>query len=234
MSMPHDIPQETWKQMVGEAAAQLIEDGMVLGLGSGTTATYMLYALSRRIAEGLHIVGGVPSSESTEELAGNLNIPLTTLDEHPELDLVIDGADEIDGRLNLIKGGGGALLREKIVVSAARRFVVIGDITKQVTVLGSHMPLPVEVVPFGVTPVRKRIEALGATVQVRRLGDQVFITDNGNVILDCTFAGGIPDPVDVGQRIRSIVGVVETGLFLHMAERAIVGGPDGVKVVRAP
>lgn len=234
MSMPHDIPQETWKQMVGEAAAQLIEDGMVLGLGSGTTATYMLYALSRRIAEGLHIVGGVPSSESTEQLAGNLNIPLTTLDEHPELDLVIDGADEIDGQLNLIKGGGGALLREKIVVSAARRFVVIGDITKQVTVLGSHMPLPVEVVPFGVTPVRRRIEALGARVQLRRLGDQVFTTDNGNVILDCTFAGGIPDAVDVGQRLRSIVGVVETGLFLHMAERAIVGGPDGVKVVSAP
>src|SRR5947209_12236799 len=157
MSMPHDIPQETWKQMVGEAAAQLIEDGMVLGLGSGTTATYMLYALSRRIAEGLHIVGGVPSSETTEQLAGNLGIPLTTLDEHPELDLVIDGADEIDGQLNLIKGGGGALLREKIVVSAARRFVVIGDISKQVTVLGTHMPLPVEVVPFAVTPVRKRI-----------------------------------------------------------------------------
>src|SRR6266487_5113942 len=167
------------------------------------------------------------------ELARSLNIPLTTLDEHPELDLTIDGTDEIDGQLNLIKGGGGALLREKIVASAARRFVVIADITKQVTVLGTHMPLPVEVIPFGVTPVRKRIEALGAKVQVRQLGDQVFITDNGNVILDCTFASGIPDPITMEQRIRSIVGVVETGLFLHMDVQAIIGGPDGVKVVSA-
>ncbi len=233
MTMPHNSPQETWKQMVGEAAVQLVEDGMVLGLGSGTTAAYMLYALSRRIAEGLHIVGGVPTSDATQQLARDLDIPLTTLDEHPELDLAIDGADEIDAQLNMIKGGGGAMLREKIVASAARRFVVIGDITKLVTALGTHMPLPVEVIPFGVTPVRKRIEALGATVQMRRLGDQVFITDNGNVILDCTFASGIPDPITMEQRIRSIVGVVETGLFLHMEAQAIIGGPDGVKVVSA-
>src|SRR6266516_3580972 len=233
MTMPHHSPQETWKQMAGEAAVQLVKDGMLLGLGTGTTAAYVLYALSRRIAAGLHIVGGVPTSDATQQLARSLNIPLTTLDEHPELDLTIDGTDEIDGQLNLIKGGGGALLREKIVASAARRFVVIADITKQVTVLGTHMPLPVEVIPFGVTPVRKRIEALGATVQMRRLGDQVFITDNGNVILDCTFASGIPDPITMEQRIRSIVGVVETGLFLHMEAQAIIGGPDGVKVVSA-
>jgi len=219
--------------MAGEAAVQLVKDGMLLGLGTGTTAAYVLYALSRRIAAGLHIVGGVPTSDATQQLARSLNIPLTTLDEHPELDLTIDGTDEIDGQLNLIKGGGGALLREKIVASAARRFVVIADITKQVTVLGTHMPLPVEVIPFGVTPVRKRIEALGAKVQVRQLGDQVFITDNGNVILDCTFASGIPDPITMEQRIRSIVGVVETGLFLHMDVQAIIGGPDGVKVVSA-
>ncbi len=229
--MPHDIPQDTWKHAVGEAGAQLIEDGMVVGLGSGSTAMYMIYALARRIQAGLHIVGGVPTSEATEQLASDLNIPLTTLDAHPELDLAIDGADEIDGQLHLVKGGGGALLREKIVAAAARRFVVIGDVTKQVAVLGTHMPLPVEVVPFAVMPVRKRIEALGATVQLRQLGDQVFVTDNGNVILDCTFAAGIADPSDMGQHIRSIVGVVETGLFLHMAERAIIGGPDGVKVL---
>lgn len=229
--MPHNIPQDTWKQAAGEAGANLVEDGMVIGLGSGSTAMYMIYALAQRIQAGLHIVGAVPTSQATEQLANDLGIPLTTLDAHPELNLAIDGADEIDSQLNLIKGGGGALLREKIVAAASRRFVVIGDVTKQVSVLGTHMPLPVEVVPLAMTPVRKRIEALGATVQLRQLGDQVFMTDNSNVILDCTFVAGIADPEDIGQRIRSIVGVVETGLFLHMAEQAIIGGPDGMQVL---
>lgn len=229
--MPHNIPQDTWKHAVGEASAQLVEDGMVIGLGSGSTAMYLIYALARRIQEGLHIVGAVPTSQATEQLASDLNIPLTTLDAHPELDLNIDGADEIDGQLNLVKGGGGALLREKIVAAAAHRFVVIGDVTKQVTLLGTHMPLPVEVVPFGVMPVRKHIEALGATVQLRQLAEQLFVTDNGNVILDCTFPAGITDPSVLDQRLHNIVGVVETGLFLHMAAQAIIGGPDGVKVL---
>src|SRR5438874_11923927 len=157
--MPHEIQQDSWKQLAGEAAAKLIEDGMVIGLGSGSTAVYLIYALARRIQAGLSIVGAVPTSKVTAELASDLGIPLTDLDTHPELDLDIDGADEIDGQLGLIKGGGGALLREKIVASAAQRFIVIGDATKQVTQLGLNMPLPIEVIPFAGVPVRRRLEA---------------------------------------------------------------------------
>ncbi|MDQ6660483.1 MAG: ribose 5-phosphate isomerase A, partial [Chloroflexota bacterium] len=215
----------------GEAAAQLIEDGMIIGLGTGSTAAQLIYSLAQRIQAGLHIVGAVPTSQATADLASIQNIPLTTLDLHPQLDLAIDGADEIDGQLNLIKGGGGALLREKIVATAARRFVVIGDITKLVTRLGTKFPLPVETVPFAATPVLKQLQQLGATVQVRQLEDQTFITENGNVLLDCSFPNGISDPAALHARIRNIIGVVDTGLFLHMAERAIIGGPDGVKIL---
>lgn len=226
--MEHNIKQDTWKHRAGEAAAQLIEDGMILGLGSGSTATHLIYAVARRIQEGLRIAGAIATSHASEELARNLDIPLTNLDTHPVIDLDIDGADEIDGQLRLIKGGGGYLLREKIVASNSRRFIVIGDITKQVAQLGQTASLPVETVPFATTPVSKRLEALGATVQLRRLGDSVYITENCNVILDCFFAGGIADPEDLEARIRKITGVVETGLFLNIAKQAIIGGPDGV------
>lgn len=229
--MEHNIKQDTWKHMAGEAAAQLIEDGMILGLGSGSTATHLIYAVARRIQEGLRIAGAIATSHASEELARNLDIPLTTLDTHPVIDLDIDGADEIDGQLRLIKGGGGYLLREKIVASNSRRFIVIGDITKQVAQLGQTASLPVETIPFATTPVSKRLEALGATVQLRRLGDSAYITENCNVILDCFFAGGIADPEDLEARIRKITGVVETGLFLNRAKQAIIGGPDGVIVL---
>src|SRR5438128_2735934 len=224
--MTHESQQDCWKQLAGEAAAQLIEDGMVIGLGSGSPAAYLIYALARRIQAGLSIVGAVPTSKVTGELASNLGIPLTDLDTHPQLDLAIDGADEIDSHLCLIKGGGGALLREKIVAAASRRFVVIADVTKLVSQPGHGVPLPVEVVPFGATPVTKRLEVLGARVQIRRQNNQVFLTDNGNVILDCFFPNGISDPADIEARIRRIVGVVESGLFLDMAELAIIGGPQ--------
>jgi ribose 5-phosphate isomerase A len=203
---------------------------MVIGLGSGTTATQMIYALGRRIQEGLRITGAVATSHASEDLARKLDIPLTDLDTHPMLDLDIDGADEIDQQLCLIKGGGGALLREKIVASSARRFVVIGDATKRVMQLGLNSPLPIEVVPLATTPVINRLEALGATTQLRRSGDKVFFTENCNIIIDCFFAHGIADPAELDTRIHSIVGVVETGLFLHMAERAIIGGPEGITV----
>jgi len=229
--MSHEIQQDTWKQLVGEAAAKLVEDGMVLGLGTGSTAVYVIYALARRIREGLHIVGAVPTSQATAQLASSLGIHLTDLDTHPELDLAIDGADEIDGQLRLIKGGGGALLREKIVASAARRFIVIADATKQVTQLGLKMPLPIETIPFAATPVRKRLEVLGANVHLRQAAGQVFVTDNGNVILDCTFPNGITDPAGLDASIHGIVGVVETGLFLHIATQAIIGGPEGIIIL---
>lgn len=229
--MRQNIQQDSWKHSAGGAAAQLIENDMVIGLGTGSTATQLVYALAERIQAGLHIIGAVPTSKVTEDLARNLDIPLTTLDDHPVLDLVLDGADEIDSTLNLIKGAGGALLREKIVASAARRFVVIGDATKLVTLLGTRFALPVEVVPFAITPVQRRLAALSVTTHIRTLGNTDFITDNGNMIVDCTFPNGIPDPLALHTQIKNIVGVVETGLFLHMAERAIIGGPDGVKVL---
>jgi ribose 5-phosphate isomerase A len=229
--MQQETQQETWKRLAGEAAAELIETGMVIGVGTGSTVGYLIQALARRIQHGLQIVGAVPTSHSTEQLAGSLGIPLTNLDIHPELDLTIDSTDEIDSELRLIKGGGGALLREKIVVTAARRFVVIGDVTKQVPILGHHAPLPIEVVPFGATPVRRRLEALGASVQLRQKAGQMFLTENCNVILDCSFANGISDPVELDARIHEIVGVVETGLFLHMTQQAIIGGPEGIKLL---
>lgn len=229
--MANDTQRDTWKRLAGEAAANLIEDGMLLGLGSGSTAKHMVIALGQRIQQGLRIAGAVPTSHATEELARNFGIPLTDLDAHPVLDLAIDGADEIDGQLRLIKGGGGALLREKIVASTARRFIVIVDATKQVARLGQTAPLPVETVPLAVTPVSKRLEALGAEVRLRRSGNYVFFTENCNAILDCFFAGGIPDPVDLEARIRRIVGVAETGLFLNMAKQVVIGGPDGVKLL---
>ena len=226
--MPHEIQQDSWKQLASTAAAELVEDGMLLGIGTGSTAAYLIYALALRMQAGLHIAGAVPTSKATAQLANSLGIPLTDLDTHPILDLAIDGADEIDDQLRLIKGGGGALLREKVVASAARRFVVIGDVTKRVTQLGSKMPLPVEVVPFAMTPVFKHLEALGAEVRLRQLAGQTFITDNNNVILDCIFPGGITDPSDLHARIKWIVGVVETGLFLNLVEQAIIAGPGGV------
>ena len=229
--MQHDIQQETWKHLVGVEAARLVEDGMVIGLGSGTTATHLVYALAQRITNGLHILGAVPTSQATEQLARDLGIPLTTLDTYPQLDLDIDGADEIDEQLNLIKGGGGALLREKIVAAASRRFVVIADVTKLVKRLGLGTPVPVEVIPFGLAPVSRRLEALGAEVRVRQLGESLYHTDNGNLIVDCYFANGLTAPLELHKQMCAIVGVVDTGLFLHMAERAIIGGPDGVKYI---
>jgi ribose 5-phosphate isomerase A len=229
--MQDNDQQDMWKHLAGETAVTFIEDGMVIGLGSGTTATQMIYALGRRMQEGLRITGAVATSHASEDLARKLGIPLTDLDTHPVLDLDIDGADEIDDQLRLIKGGGGALLREKIVASSARRFIVIGDATKRVVQFGQNFPLPVEVVPFAATPVIKRLETLGATAQLRRSGDKVFFTENCNFILDCSFVNGIADPEELDARIHSIVGVVETGFFLHMAEKAIIGGPEGITIL---
>jgi ribose 5-phosphate isomerase A len=231
--MQNEITQDQWKRIAGEAAVEFIEAGMVIGIGSGSTASYMIQALARRLQAGLKIVGAVPTSEATEDLARSLGIPLTDLDTYPELDLAIDGTDEVDNHLNLIKGGGGALLREKIVASASHRFIVVADATKLVTQLGSSAVLPVEAIPFAVTPVSRRLQLLGASVRLRRRSNQVFLTENCNVILDCSFPGGFTDPTDLESRIRRIVGVVETGLFLNMAERAVIGGPEGARQILA-
>ncbi len=231
--MQHSSEQLREKQMAGEEAVKYIENGMVIGIGTGTTAAYMIQALAQRLREGLRIVGAVPTSEATAQLASKLGIPLTDLDTHPQLDLDIDGADEIDGALRLIKGAGGALLREKIVAAASRRFIIIADSSKLVGQLGHTFPVPVEIIPFARTPVQLQLLALGAQVQLRQREDgQVFHTDSGNIILDCFFPGGIRDPQTLHASIKSIVGVVETGLFLNMAERAIIGSvANGVQVL---
>ncbi|GCE27809.1 ribose-5-phosphate isomerase A [Dictyobacter alpinus] len=223
-------PQDTWKQLAGAAAAELVEEGMVVGLGTGSTASHFVQALAQRIQQGLHITGAVASSQATYTLAADLGIPLTDLDTHPELDIYIDGADEIDPQLCLIKGAGGALLREKILASSARRFVVVADPTKRVEQLGHHYPLPVEVIPLALTPISRKIANLGAQVKLRHAGAAPFITDNHNFILDCTFPQGISDPGALNARLHAIVGLVETGLFIDMAQQVIVGGPDGVQV----
>lgn len=230
--MQHESEQEGWKRMAGEEAVNAIEKGMAIGIGTGSTSAFMIQALARRLREGLTIVGAVPTSLASAQLASSLGIPLTDLDAHPELDLAIDGADEIDEQLRLIKGGGGALLREKIVETSSSRLIVIADTSKLVPRLGYAAPLPVETVPFAMTPVQRRLQALGAVVGLRQRDGQVFRTDNGNIILDCFFAGGISDPEKLDADIHAIVGVVETGLFLHMAERAIIGGASGLQVLQ--
>ena len=216
------------KQTAAQAAVQLIESGNIVGLGSGSTAALAVRYLAERVGEGLNILG-IPTSLQTQHLAEQLGIPLTTLDEHPVIDIDIDGADEIDPQLNLIKGGGGAFLREKIIASVSRRFVVIGDSAKQVSRLGKF-PLPVEVIPFAESLIKRQIEALGASVKLRQYAyGNPCVTDEGHHILDCTF-GEISDPPALAQKLCNIPGVVEHGLFIGMAEMAVIG-KDG-KVIQ--
>jgi ribose 5-phosphate isomerase A len=222
------VEQDHEKQTAARAAAALVESGSIVGLGSGSTATYAIRFLGERVREGLKIVG-IPTSQKTKQLAEQLGIPLATLDQHPQIDIDIDGADEIDPHLNLIKGGGGALLREKIIASASRRFIVVGDSSKQVAHLGKF-PLPVEVIPFAQSLIAKRISALGAQVSLRG-GSNPFVTDEGHHILDCTF-GEILDPAGLAVKLHAIPGVVEHGLFIGMAEVALIGKDGGVTQLR--
>lgn len=223
-------PRDQEKQAAARAAVQLVESGNVVGLGSGSTAAFAVRLLADRVREGLKIVG-VPTSIQTQHLAEQLGIPLSTLDEHSVIDIDIDGADEIDTKLNLIKGGGGAFLREKIIASVSRRFVVIGDSAKQVKCLGKF-PLPVEVIPFAQSLIKAKIERLGARVQLREYAyGNAYVTDEGHHILDCIF-GEITDPPALAQELCNIPGVVEHGLFIGMAEMAIVGKDGSVVEVR--
>lgn len=230
MGSPAD-PATAMKARAAQQAAALVEDGMLVGLGSGSTSALMVQALAERAREGLRFTG-VPTSEATVELATRLGLRLTSLDDQPHLDLTLDGADEVDPRLNVIKGGGGALLREKIVAGAARRLVLIVDHTKLVDHLGRRWALPVEIVPFGWTVTAAALTALGAR-PVRRTHDDgaPFVTDGGHYILDCRF-DPFPEPEPLATRIKSLVGVVEHGMFLGMAEAVVVGYPDRVEVLR--
>jgi len=223
------------KEQAARAALDLVTDGMRLGLGTGSTASRFVAALGERVAAGLNVLC-VPTSESTREQAARLNIPLTTLDQTPRLDLTVDGADEIDPELRMIKGGGGALLREKIVATASDRMVVVADESKLVSVLGAF-PLPVEVVRFGVMATIGLVEAIAAeagchgSITLRSGGGEApFVTDNGNYVYNCRF-DGIDDPRGLDRELRGIPGVVETGLFLGLATKAVVAYPDRTAVL---
>jgi ribose 5-phosphate isomerase A len=213
------------KESAARAALDMVEDGMQLGLGSGSTAARFVNALGERVAQGLRVLC-VPTSEATRVQAEGLGIPLTTLDETPRLHLTVDGADEIDDQLRLIKGGGGALLREKIVATASDRMVVIADESKLVATLGTY-PLPVEVVRFGLLATMR----LGEIKLRPGTGDAPFVTDQGNLIVDCAF-GAIPEPEVLAFALKRVPGVVEHGLFLGVADLAIVAGSDGVSLLR--
>jgi ribose 5-phosphate isomerase A len=224
---------EDLKRRAAEAAVELVRPGMVIGLGHGSTARYALLRLAELVKAGtLWDLVGVPCSTQVEGEARRLGIPLTTLDEHPELDLTIDGADEVDPELNLIKGGGGALLREKIVAQASRREVIVVDEGKLSPALGTRSPVPVEVVPFGWKTQARYLEALGAQVALRAGPDGAPArTDQGNLILDCRF-GPIAQPEALARRLEGRAGIVGHGLFLGLATDLIVAGRDGVRHVR--
>jgi ribose 5-phosphate isomerase A len=221
------MANESEKELAGRAAAKLVRDGDVVGLGTGSTAYFTVLALGERVKTGLKIVG-IPTSNATAELARAVGIPLGTLDQYPVLDIDIDGADEIDPQLNLIKGGGGAHLREKVIAAASKKMVVIADSGKLVPVLGKF-PLPVEIVSFARAVVEKKIASLGATTKLRTQADgSPYLTDNGNPILDCSF-GKILDPAALARTLRDIPGVVEHGLFIGLASLALVGRGDSVE-----
>lgn len=226
---------EEWKKSAAEHALTHVTPGMKLGLGTGSTAAHFVNLLGQKVKSGLNVLC-VPTSEATRIQAAALGIPLSNLDDTPFLDLTVDGADEIDSELRLIKGGGGALLREKIVAVASRRVIIIADHTKRVETLGAF-PLPIEVVPFGLTATKTLIARLASDcgcdgeIKVRAGKDgKPFLTDNGNVVLDCAF-GQIEDPDALDDSLKLVPGVVENGLFLGIADLGIVAGPMGIEIL---
>jgi ribose 5-phosphate isomerase A len=223
-----DANRDALKRAAAEAAVELVQDGMVVGLGTGSTAAFAIEALARRNRKGLRFLG-IPTSERTAAQARAAGIPLTSFAEHRQIDLTIDGADEVErGTLNLIKGLGGALLREKIVAAASRRLVIIVDGVKLVDRLGTHVPVPVEVVTFGLDATRAALEVLGASARLRlSSANEPFVTDGGNRILDCSF-GPIADPARLEQRIERVVGAIESGLFISRADLVFVADAAGV------
>ncbi len=232
--MPELSPDDA-KRLAAAKALELVTPGMRLGLGTGTTAAHFVALLGARVVKGLDVIC-VPTSERTRTLAALYSIPLTTIDASPELDLTVDGADEFDPKLRLIKGGGGALLREKIVAMASKRMIVIADSSKLAAVLGKF-PLPVEVNVFGLEATRRMIlmaaNACGCDGELRLRktpGGQAFVSDNGHYIVDCFF-GAIPRPEDLADRLSAIPGAVEHGLFIGIAKAVISAGPSGIEIL---
>jgi len=222
---------EELKKLVGERAADMVKTGTVVGLGTGSTAKYAIMRLGERMRkEGLKITG-ISTSKASSELAQKEGIPLSTLEEHQHIDLTIDGADEVDPELNLIKGLGGALLWEKIVASCTKREVIIVDESKLVDKLGTKAPLPVEVLQFGWKKVQRTLEGFGCKPALRMKDGKPFITDSGNYIIDCRFEG-IKDPRKLEKDINNIPGVIENGLFIGIADTIVVGSASGVREIK--
>ncbi len=214
------------KKMAAEKAVEHVDNGMVIGLGTGSTVKYAIKKLGERVNTGLKIEG-IPTSLRTKKLATELNIPLVDLNDYTKIDLTIDGADEVDSFLNLIKGGGGALTREKIIAYHSKKEIIVVDETKVVKKLGIDFPVPVEVTKFGWNATKKTLEELGCTTELRTIMDEVYITDNSNYILDCDF-GKINEPESLEKEINSIPGVIENGLFIDLADEIIVGSKQGI------
>jgi ribose 5-phosphate isomerase A len=218
------------KEAAARASLKFVHDGNVVGLGTGSTAAYAVRLLAEKVRAGLNI-RGIPTSSGTRELAQNLGISLTTFDEVQQIDVTIDGADEFDPQLHLIKGGGGALLREKIVASASRQVIIVTDASKQVPVLGKF-PLPVEVIRFAQPLVAKRIAALGSAVKLRLdVSGNPYVTDEGNHILDCQF-GSIPDPPALARTLDAMPGVIDHGLFIDLASIVLLAHGEKVEEIR--
>ena len=223
---------ENQKKIAAEKATEDVQSGMIVGLGTGSTVYYALLKLGAMVREGLDIVG-IPTSEGTEKIAITQKIPLTTLATHPTIDLTIDGADEVDTHLNLIKGGGAALVREKIIANASKEIVIVVDESKVSRVLGTTFPLPVEIVRFGWEATQTEVNRICGKSTRRQNTSQdgdvsPLITDNGNYILDCHF-DGIPAPQAVEMQLNNIPGVVENGIFVNRADRIIIGTPTGIR-----
>ncbi|MGH9499860.1 MAG: ribose-5-phosphate isomerase RpiA [Terriglobales bacterium] len=218
------------KEAAARASVRFVQDGNIVGLGTGSTAAHAVRLLGERVHAGLKI-RGIPTSVQTRSLAVAAGVPLTTLDEFQQIDVTIDGTDEFDPHLNLIKGGGGALLREKIIASASKQVIIIADSSKQVATLG-RFPLPVEVITFAESVIAKKLAALGASVQRRQSADgKPYITDEGHHILDCHF-GQIPDPPALARILSDMPGIVEHGLFIGLASVVLIANGDEVRELR--
>ena len=221
------MEKEELKKLAGEKAVDHIQDGMIVGLGTGSTIEYSLKKLGKLVRNGLKIKG-IPTSIHTKRIAIQEQIPLTSLDLYPVIDITIDGADEVDSDLNLIKGGGGALAREKIIAFNSTKVIIVIDDSKVVKALGIDFPLPVEVMKFGWTSTQKTLEELGCNVELRKvMGNEPYITDNSNYILDCEFER-IEEPEQLEIKINNIPGVAENGLFIGLVDEVIVGGKQGI------
>jgi ribose 5-phosphate isomerase A len=222
------MDKERFKQMAAEKAVEEIQSGAIVGLGTGSTVYYVLLALGKKVRDGLNIIG-IATSKQTETISAKQGIPLSTLAKHPVIDLTIDGADEIDANLNLIKGGGGALVREKIIAHASKRLVIVADESKLVSVLGTTFALPVEVLQFGWEATQTAINYICGKSTLRCSGEKPFLSDNGNYILDC-HVEAIRQPDQIEMQLNNLPGVIENGLFVNRADKAIIGTASGVEI----